>query len=151
MKKIMFLTLAMFVAGAVSAQKLVIGEKAPELKVAEWLSGEPSTEGKALLIEFFHTSSKPSVARLETLDSLANRYSDRLNVAVVSKEAKERVEEILQPGSRAYYPALDDAGRTFESFGVSFVPFGVLVDKKGRVVWFGNPSSLDEETLEGAL
>lgn len=147
MKKLIFLTVFCFLAlGYASAQKLVIGEKAPEIKVKEWIADKPADENNARLVEFFHSGNKQCVTRLKELDRIAKKFK-KLNVIVVSKESAEKVSGILAPGSQSYYPALDDAGKTFENFGVQFVPFGVLIDKKGKVVWFGNPSSLSDDEI----
>ena len=47
--------------------------------------------------------------------------------------------------------ALDDEGKTFDAYGVKFVPFSVLLDAKGRVLWFGNSSRLTSQDLDGLL
>ncbi len=44
--------------------------------------------------------------------------------------------------------AFDDNGRTFRTFGVKFIPFCVIHNKKGRTTWCGNALSLEEKTLE---
>lgn len=151
MKRTALLTLILFIAAfTAKAQKLVIGEKSPDMKVKEWLSGQP-TEGGLRFVEFFHTSSKQCVARLATIDGVAKKYKGRLSVILIAKEPADKVKAVVSPGSKAFYTAIDDAGKTFDSFGVQFVPFSVLVDKKGRVIWFGNPSSFDESIISRNL
>lgn len=143
--------LSAFTVLRTDAQRFVIGEKAPSVRVSEWLSPTQPSGGKAQLIEFFHSSNKQCPMRLAVLDDLAAQYPGKLEVIVVTKEPVEKIEGILQPAESHYFVASDDNGRTFASFGAQFVPYSVLIDKKGRVVWFGNPSSLDEATISGAL
>lgn len=151
MKNILILTVLMLTAATASGQRLVIGEKAPSVRVKEWLSPSQPTGGKPQLIEFFHSSNKQCPMRLAVLDDLAERYAGKLEVIIVAKEPLEKISDILQAADSYYFVGLDDGGRTFAGFGAQFVPFSVLVDKKGRVQWFGNPSSLDEETISGVL
>ena len=43
--------------------------------------------------------------------------------------------------------AFDDNGKTFRDFGVKFIPYCVICNKK-RVVWCGNAALLNEQRLE---
>ena len=103
----------LFSAGSCPAQRLVVGEKAPELKVGEWLSHKDAlSDSRPTLVEFFFSRSEPSLRRLA---------------------------------------ALDDGNRTFAAYGVQFVPFAVLFDARGRVVWFGNSSKFGDAELQREL
>lgn len=133
--------------GGLQAQKLVTGEKAPDVKVSEWLWGAPADDNKAMLIEFFHSGSRQCVDRIGNIETVALKYKGKLNVVLLAKEPAEGVRGKLAMQSGAYFAAIDEGGRTFEAFGVKFVPFCVLIDHKGRVLWSGNPSSLDSEEI----
>ena len=117
---IIALTVTMFmgISGS-SAQKLVMGEKAPDMKVSGWISDRPAESGTAQLVEFFHSSNRQCHNRLPALDALAQKYSGKLTVIIMTKETAETVADILYPGSRSYYAAVDD-GRTFGNFGVQY-------------------------------
>lgn len=43
------------------------------------------------------------------------------------------------------------AERDFGNFGVSYIPFGVLVDARNRALWMGNTRTLTVETIEQSL
>lgn len=132
---------------AVQAQNMVVGDKAPELKVKEWLYGAPKPGG-VMFIEFFHSSSKPCLARLAPIGEMANKYKGKLNVVVISHESAANVDEVVGQGEHPYFVAIDEEGKTFAAYGVQYVPFGVLVDARGRIVWFGNPGSLSAQVLD---
>lgn len=152
MKKIVLLILLSFTAVfALKAQKLVIGEKAPDLRIKEWLSDKKAADNTVKLVEFFHTSSKQCSSRLNGLNSLAKKYPGQLSVVLVAKESVDKIRPIVTPANKEFAIGIDDAGKTFDHYGVQFVPFSVLIDKKGRVVWFGNPASLTDDTIEKAL
>lgn len=134
---------------AVSAQKLMIGEKAPDLKIKDWVNEKPA-QGTARLIEFYHSSNQQSRERIADLDAYANKFSG-LTVILISRENKSDVEKAVSPSSRPFSVGIDDGGKTFSAYSVQYIPFSVLVDEKGRVLWFGNPSNLGEATISNAL
>lgn len=137
------------IAGA-TAQKLMIGEKAPELKVKEWINQRP-TQNTARLIEFYHSSDQKSQARLAALDAYAKKFGGLLSIVLISREDKASIQSSALSQPRAYAVGADDEGKTFAAYSVQYVPFSVLVDPKGKVVWFGNPANLEESTISGAL
>lgn len=140
------LVLAVSASAVASAQKLMIGQRAPELKTAQWLTGKPA-EGRTQLLVFYHSSSKEATDQLAQLDGYAKKYGEKLNVTILSREAEEKVRPLVLDRPRTYYVALDDNGKTFSSFGVQYVPFSVLIDGRGKMLWFGNPAQLDANTL----
>lgn len=152
MKKLITLIVLTIVAtSSLWAQKLVIGERAPELKVKEWVDKKPTVESQAKLIEFFYSASKPSIDRLRILDELSEKYKTKLLVIIIAKEDREKIVQVVNPGSRKFYTALDDAGKSFSSYGVQFVPFSVIVDARGKVLWMGNSASLSDEVINNVL
>ena len=69
MKKIIVITGILLLAfSGVKAQQLINGEKAPELKLSEWISKNQLQSGKPTLIEFFFSRSDLSMKRLPTVD-----------------------------------------------------------------------------------
>ena len=150
----MFLLAAAVLASAsvasLRAQKLAIGERAPEINAGEWLTDKPSGE-KAVLINFYHSSSREAGAVLSDMNSYAEDHAGKLEVVVIAREPKDKVKDTLLTGSPKYLVAIDGDGRTFAAFGVKVVPFGALLDAKGKVLWFGNPAQLDKATLEKLL
>ncbi len=143
---ILLAAVALCAAATASAQRLVIGERAPEFTVSRWLTAQPD-DGKPMMLEFFHSSNPQSCSRLATLDRIARDNAGSLNVVVVTREDSGEVASMLTGGSPAYFVALDDGGKTFSAFAARYVPYCVILDKRGRVVWVGNPTSLDEETV----
>ena len=48
------------------AQRLVIGERVPDLNITQWLNGAPVSDGKAVMVEFYH-SSNPKLKKIQHL------------------------------------------------------------------------------------
>ncbi len=148
MKKLLvFILLLGLAAPTALAQKLIIGEKAPDLRVKEWLSERRPTDGRAQFIEFYHSSSKVSNDRLAILDQIAKKYAEKMDVIVIAKEPSDKVAAIIKPQERNFCVALDDEGRTFKAYAIQYVPFSVVIDSRGRVVRMGNSASPEIETI----
>jgi hypothetical protein len=146
------LTLALLMGAVVAnGQKLLIGERAPEMKIKGWAAKQPQDNDKARLVCFFHSSSALCKNELPALDKLAVRYAGSLNVILIAKEPADKVTAIIKPAERTFYTAFDDSGKTFGNFGVQFVPYSVLIDGKGKVTWFGNPSALSGSIIDKAI
>lgn len=150
MKRILLLAVLMFVPVVASRaqQRLVIGERAPELRVDRWPDGG-APAGGAMLVDFFASTNPQCVANLDRLDRINERYGDRLQVILITRE--DAATTGAHTAGRAFRVGEDTAGRAFEAFGVRFVPFAALIDARGRLVWTGNVASLSNEEIEMVL
>ena len=150
MKKfVILLGMVLLLSNTLLAQKLIIGVKAPDLKIKEWITDQQPNSGKPTLIEFFFSRSEPSCRRLTVMDSFAKKYGDSLNVIVIACEPKERVLKATE--KYIFAVGLDTDNKTFSAYGAEFVPFGVLLDDKNKVLWFGNSSKFGDKELQAAL
>ena len=48
----------------------------------------------------------------------------------------------LLGGNPSYRVGYDGDGSVFSAFSARYVPYSVIYDKRGRILWVGNPSSL---------
>lgn len=136
----------------VSAQRIVIGEKAPDIKVGGWYGGNsPSRSTKAMLVDFFHSANDQCVRALPKLDAIQKDYPGKLSVIVLSKEEFSKISSYIDGKGYSFFTAVDDNGRTFGAFDVRFVPFSVLIDSNGRVAWAGNVNNLTSDIINKAL
>lgn len=150
MKRVLiFLLLALTAPFAqAEAQTVVLGQKVPELRIAEWVAGQQPAPAQLTWIEFFHAQNPASVTSLEKLKALSNKLGTKLRIIVVSREKGEEVLRVLEPYvSPRISVGIDPTGRTFTAFGVQYVPFGVLTDARNRALWLGNSLQLKEETI----
>ena len=149
---ILLLIVALVCGFASRAQEIVIGERVPDFRPTEWLGAHPSEDDRrATLLIFYHTESQPCVESLPHIDSLA-RSMEQVRVIMVAMEAKERIAPLLaRYMSERFYVAIDRSGRVFTNYGIRYVPFGVLVDSKGRAQWIGNPTLATPESIKRNL
>ncbi len=142
MKRLLTMALLAILAIPLHAQRLVIGERVPDLNITQWLNGAPVSDGKAVMVEFYHSSNPKGAERLAQLDELAKSYGDRLAVIVVTREKDDAVISSLLGGNPSYRVGYDGNGSVFSAFSARYVPYSVIYDKRGRILWVGNPSSL---------
>ena len=147
MKRILFLLIPALIAlPQCFGQKLVIGDRMPELKIKSWIGTTPQLENKALMVEFYHSSNKASAKRLHLLNELGKSAVERLTVVVITRERSDSVLNLLTAGKPSYYVALDD-GKIATAFNAQYVPYSVIANRRGRVVWLGNPITLTNEKI----
>ena len=139
-------------SSALQAQRLVIGEKAPEVRISEWYAARtPAMANRPFLVDFFLSSNDRCVANLAKLEALHTTYGGRLNVIAVSREESDKVAPFVEGKGYGFYIGRDEGDKTFTNYGVRFVPFAALVDARGRLVWTGNVASLTDDIIDKAL
>lgn len=145
---LLMLTLAASATDA-AAQNIALGERVPEFKNTVWLDDIRPVEAPMTYIEFFHSSNKASDTSLEQLRNLSDKLGTKLRIIIVTKEPAAKVAHLLRPYlSPRMTVAMDSSGRSFAAFGVTYVPFGVLVDARGRALWMGNSQQMNEKLIQ---
>ncbi|MHB1146844.1 MAG: TlpA family protein disulfide reductase [Lutibacter sp.] len=144
MKKIVFLLISIFFMSYSSAQgkklwaKSFINEKAPILVVDKWLSDQPYTTGKFVLIDFWATWCGPCRETIPEFNSFQKEFKDKLIVIGISDEPADKVIKQINPKIE-YYNAIDAQMRLKNLLGVSGIPHCILIDPSGIVRWEGYP------------
>ena len=113
-------------------------QEAPDLVVEQWLSEEPDTAGKYVLVEFWATWCPPCRKSIHLLNRLHARFSQELVVIGLSGEPAEAVRAMKQPEIQ-YYSAVDTQARMKNTLAVFGIPHVILIEPGGYVVWEGFP------------
>lgn len=103
------------------------------------------------MVVFFHSSNEECRTYINICNALAYEFRDNLNVVVVTKEPAEQVTSMLMHDYQFFYAATDEKGALFEDFNVRHVPYAVIINRKGYIVWAGNPLNLDTKTIQNTL
>jgi cytochrome c biogenesis protein CcmG/thiol:disulfide interchange protein DsbE len=154
-KKIMFLIICLysFVSFSQTKQlwaKSFLNEKAPELVVEEWISEQPDTKGKFILIDFWATWCGPCRKAIPELNVFQEKFKDNLVIIGISDQSKEKVINFNSPKIE-YYNAIDTKKILNNLYEVKGIPHCVLIDPKGIVRWEGYPSLEGEELTEKVI
>jgi thiol-disulfide isomerase/thioredoxin len=132
-----------------------IGDKAPAVKVAKWMTQAPPTlpggkdsDKNFFLVEFWATWCPPCLKSIPHLAELHRKYGkDGLVILGVSNEESETIDGFLKRKTKGqtidmpYYVGADDEMGTTNGWmeGIQGIPHAFLVNKSGNVVWTGNP------------
>ena len=134
--------------------KSFLNEKAPELVVGTWLTKEPDTEGKFVLIDFWATWCGPCRKAIPELNGFHEEFGDELVVIGISDEDEDKVKSFDSPAIE-YFSAIDGRKRMKDIFKVTGIPHVVIIDPEGFVRWEGYPflegHELSSEVIENLL
>jgi thiol-disulfide isomerase/thioredoxin len=117
------------------------GEAAPATTFED-PDGEPTSlaefSGKPVLVNLWATWCAPCVAEMPTLDALAERQGERLQVLAVSQDldGREKVDAFFdKQGFRKLETWLDPKMELMAALKVDTLPTTILYDAGGREVW----------------
>jgi thiol-disulfide isomerase/thioredoxin len=137
----------------------------PEIKVAEWIGQEPvslaSLRGKVVLLDFWATWCGFCVKTMPRLNSLHQKYKDRGLVVLGLNEFEGNIEgrDVTRAQELEYFRqfkrrmnvnygfAVAGDGENSRLYGVSGLPTGVLIDRRGRVRFITIGASDEEADL----
>ena len=157
-----FVGLLVLPAAGVLADDLILGDKAPPLKISKWVKGDPvklgeGERGGIRVIEFWSTRCPASRASIPLLTSLQKKYAEQ-GVRVIGvtdeQDAAKRVDWFVKKmGEKmAYTVAIDDGQKSIDAymggFGVETIPHVFIVDGEGIVQWHGHPAHELDKTLK---
>jgi thiol-disulfide isomerase/thioredoxin len=125
-------------------------QKAPELVVEKWLSEEPSTKGKFVMIDFWATWCGPCKRAIPEVNKWAAKYKDQMVVIGLSDESEQKVLSMKSPVME-YYSAIDTKKRTKSAYQITGIPHVVVIDPQGIVRWQGFPFLPGHELNEAVL
>ena len=150
MKKALLILLSVWILSPseAEAQNIILGEKVPELKAAGWIDNRHPAPAPITYVEFFHSSNPACINSLKRLRALATKPKSDLRVIVVTREDTARTASMLRPYLSERVTATIHADRGFSAFGVTYVPFGVLIDARNRALWMGNSLQFNEKVIE---
>lgn len=158
-------------APAPALPTLMVGDKAPEIKVSKFVKGEPITgfeKGKTYVVEFWATWCGPCRDSIPHLTELQKQHKDVRFVGVSVWESDTAAVEpfVKDMGDKMDYTvAMDElpaptedtpkARREASSNGVmaktwmtasgsNGIPTAFIVNGDGKVAWIGHPMSMDE-------
>lgn len=133
-----------------SAQRLVYNEKAPKIE-ADIIIGEKINKDLPIYIDFFVLNSPQNESQLEKLEKMAKIYHKQINFVVISKDEKDEIIDYFKDKNPSYTVMIDTEGETFQNYNIKFVPFSVMINKKGDFVWQGKNSSLSESIIKKVI
>lgn len=151
----------------VEAPKLVVGDRAPAIQVAEWVQGKPVTAfepGQTYVVEFWATWCGPCKVVIPHMNELSKQYAGKVQFIGVSVWENIDAEEpywvpkfVQEMGDKMTYTVAADrvkpregeddgpmAANWMKAAGQNGIPTAFIVDGSGRIAWIGHPAGIDK-------
>ena len=129
----------------------MLGKRMPPLAPA-LLAAPPGAGHGVLLVDFWAPWCVPCRESVPVLNRLQHTYGARgLRVVGMAREPPAELAAFARLVPLDYPVGCDPGGTLFMALGVHSLPYAVLVDRNGIIVWQGNPSSLRAGTIETTL
>jgi thiol-disulfide isomerase/thioredoxin len=144
----------------------MLGKRMPPLALTTAVPASPRTDaaaaGGVVLLDFWAPWCAPCQERVPLLNALQADYRTQgLTVIGLERASPLEGEDVLERAAVgvdarqrvpfAYAVGPDPGGGLFARMGVRSLPYAVLVDRNGIVVWQGDPSRLSRATIEATL
>ncbi|MEM8835041.1 MAG: redoxin domain-containing protein [Planctomycetota bacterium] len=151
-----------------AVMRVAPGERMPPLTGLNWVQGKKSEtfeSGTIYVLDFWSTWCGPCIAAMPHMNDLQAKYADQ-NVEVIGVHIWQR-DNMDRPGpwlekrvqasdARMPYPKFavvedvnDRAATTYmRALGLNGIPTTMIVDREGRLAWFGHPMAGMDQALE---
>jgi thiol-disulfide isomerase/thioredoxin len=127
----------------------LIGKPGPAIEVEKWLGTAPNLKGKFVLVSFWAPWSLPCRKYILQFNAIQKRFEDRLQVVGLIPESDA---ESDVAGAKTDFPsAVDIKAKMQGTLGVKSIPYVLLMDPKGIVLYEGHPAALGEKGLDAMV
>ena len=135
----------------VDAQNIRLGDRIPTIHVdSELGKGLELAPKEHVCLIFIHTESHPCHEAIREIQEIGEEITSRANVVLITTEARgceKNISHLIEGFECSL--AYDVDRKTFKSFGIQYVPCGVIYStKRNRAEWFGSLQQLNAETLK---
>lgn len=110
-----------------------------------------SEKNTLYFIDFWATWCGPCVYANEYLEVLQKQYPNDFYVVSLSEENPDKVKRHLSKKPTELAVAIDYNGETFDDNNIRTLPYGILLNANGKILWKGSPSNFKASMLEKYL
>ncbi len=124
---------------------LVFGQEknVPQVKLKDLKNKTQSLEkvldGKLTLINFWATYCVPCRKEMKHLNRISTAYTDQnvqvIGISIDDSRTVGRVKSLVRSQKLNYTILLDTEQKLYKNFNTSAMPFSILVNPKGRIIW----------------
>lgn len=116
------------------------------------VQGDRPQSGKPLVIEFWASWCGPCVELFPHLNKLYGELEGTgIQFVALTREPVHHVSKYLHSQELLYPVGVDTEAQYGKALNVTHIPFAVIVDAEGRVVWSGHSGRLSKARIERSL
>ncbi len=148
------LVLGFMSPGVFAEVEIEVGARPPAISAYGWLNSSPISldelKGKVVVLDFWGTWCPPCWTWASQYAELDRKYAKKGLVLVsLTNEDLETASEFAAKNGMSW--PLGAGCPSGEEFGVSEIPFAVVIGRDGLVAWRGHPDAGVEKAIEATL
>lgn len=130
----------------------MVGKQVAPMQLKYYAGNTASLDNKVVLIDFWGSWCVPCRHTMPTLNKLqAELGSKGLAVVGVTRDSDKDIAEFVERIPMDFHIGIDVDGAFFKRLSVRAMPYAVLADRSGKIIWQGDPTELKRERIEAAL
>ena len=150
--EICILAAALTLAGCGKKNPAVLAEAGLLSYEFTMAQGDRPQTGQPLVIEFWASWCGPCIKLFPHLKKLYGELEGTgIQFAALTQEPLNHVREFIRSQELPYPVGVDREGQFHEALNVKYIPYAVIVDAEGRVVWSGHSGRLSKALIEKSL
>jgi cytochrome c biogenesis protein CcmG, thiol:disulfide interchange protein DsbE len=127
----------------------LIGKPGPAIEFEKWSGPKPQLKDKFALLFFWEPWSIPARKFIPQFNAYQKQFTNNLQViGVVTREVASGASGGESP---AFPNGIDSDGKFGARVGANSIPYVVLMNPKGIVLYAGHPAALNEKALQALL
>lgn len=130
----------------------MVGKPVQPMKLSYYASKPASLDNKVVLIDFWAVWCEPCRHSIPDLNKLHAELGEKgLVVLGMTRDDDKSIAEFMKHFLMQFHVATDVDGAFFKRLAVRAMPYAVLTDRNGVIIWQGDPGELKREKIEAAL
>ena len=118
--------------------------------ISDWVN-EPAgnkLEKPLIFVDFWATWCIPCIHSMPHTELLEEEFGEDVLFLLLAEESPNKVKHFMEKYNKNFYSAVDNSKTTHKAFNVYAIPYGILLDNRGKLIWSGNPLDLNRKKLQ---